>query len=164
MNQALNQESWLEQSADKSITVEQLDGLMKDFSEARVEYEAAKELSTAKYHVLEDKERALVTALEQAGKKKYQVDGIGAVHFSDKLVYPTPKTVEQKEAFFKFIETEYGVEYLKEKLSIHHQTLQSICKTATDEAQEKGIAEFTIPGLERPTSQRSLNFRKEKST
>lgn len=164
MNEAVqSQEQWLEASATGQITVEQLDALMREMHEKRAAYDAAKEASTALYKVFDDAERRLITALTQAGKRKYFAEGIGTVYFSEKLVVPTPKTIEQKVLLFDYIRKEFGDKYLLEKQSIHHQTLQSLYNESFKEAVENGKGEgFHIPGLEQPTAQISLNFRKDK--
>lgn len=160
---APSQDQWMDAAAKgTTVTTEQLDGMVNDMRAKREVYEAAKEKASELYKTFDEAERLLIAALQSAGKRKYHVDGVGLVFFVEKLVVPTPKTVEQKDLFFAWIEKEYGVTYLKEKLSVHHQVLQSLYNNAFKEAQEKGDAEnFQVPGLEQPTTQISLNFRKE---
>jgi hypothetical protein len=160
-----NNQEWAEAAANQAITTEMLDQLVTDMRQKREDYESAKEFSTTKYKVFAEAEGKLIEAMNQAGKKKYVVDGVGTVFFVEKLVVPTPKTIEDKMAFFDFIKQNYGENFLNDKLSVHHQVLQKIYNEAHKEAIDKGVgAEFTVPGLEAPTKMVNLNFRKEKGS
>ncbi len=157
-------EAWQEAiGATTTVTTEVLDGLISDLGDKRKAYDQAKAASTEMYKVMDEAERKVIEAMNQAGKRKYFVDGVGTVYFSEKLVVPTPKTIEQKTIFFAWIKNMYGETFLLDKQSVNHQTLQKIYNDAYDEATVKGGgAEFSVPGLEEPTAQVTLNFRKEK--
>lgn len=160
-----NQEQWLEASANQAVTTEMLDRLVTEVRKSREAYDAAKDNASELYKVYAEAEGHLIEAMNQAGKRKYVVEGVGTVFFVEKLVVPTPKTIEDKQKFFDFIKQNYGDTFLMEKLSVHHQVLQKIYNEAHKEAIDKGVgAEFTVPGLETPTLMVNLNFRKEKGS
>lgn len=156
-------EQWAETAAQgTTITTEDLDRLVTNYRVKREVYEAMSAEKTKAYNELDEAEGALKEAMTGAGKRKYHVDGVGLVFFVEKFVVPTPKNLDQKRKFFDYINQTYGETFLMDKLSIHHQVLQKLYNDAFEEAKEQGKgAEFHIPGLEQPTSQVSLNFRKE---
>ncbi len=162
-NDVLSQESWAEASANPSITTEILDQMITEMTKARAVYESAKAVATERYKEFETLEGKVIEALTQAGKRKYHVDGIGLCYFIEKLVVTTPKTVESKKNFFDYLRKQYGDIFLLDKQGINHQSLQKIYNDCYKEAVERGEgAEFQIPGLEQPTTQISLGFRKER--
>lgn len=160
---ALSQDTWAEANANPSITTEVLDGMITEMKKARDIYESAKTVSTNLYKEFETLEGKVIEALTQAGKRKYHVDGIGLCYFIEKLVVTTPKTIESKKLFFDYLQKQYGDTFLLDKQGINHQTLQKIYNDCYKEAVEAGVGEqFQIPGLDQPTAQISLGFRKEK--
>lgn len=163
MEQSLSQEAWLSANADKSVTTEMLDQMVKDMRSKRDVYEAAKAKATELYKSFEESEGQLLEALTKAGKRKYHVDGVGLVYFIEKLVVTTPKTLEAKRAFYDYLREAYGETFLLDKQSISHQSLQKIYNDAYNEAKDNGSADtFSIPGLDAPTAKVSIGFRKER--
>ncbi len=159
----MNQEAWNEVAGQNSgITVQMLDELITTYQKVYKDYEAAKKVSTELYKIAEEMEGKVVEALQLAGKSKYVVEGLGTVYFMDRMVVPTPKTIENKKMLFDYLRSRHGDTFLLDKLSINHQTLQKLYNDEVKEALEGGNTAFTVPGLEQPTSMRSLGFRKER--
>lgn len=69
-----------------------------------------------------------------------------------------PKTQEDKEALFEFLK-EKGIFW--EKVSIHSASLNSLYASLSEEALEKGILDFRIPGVSEPTFFTNLKIRKQ---
>lgn len=162
MDQALDQSAWLAANADKTITTEKLDEMVKEMRAKRDVYESHKAKATELYKEFELSEGALLEALNKAGKRKYHVEGCGLVYLIEKLVVTTPKTLEAKQKFFGYLRETLGDTFLLDKQSINHQTLQKIYNDAYKEAQEAGCADtFSIPGLDAPTAQVNIGFRRE---
>lgn len=155
---------WAQTAAQGAkVTLEEVEELLTKYRAMREEIARFREEKTAKEKEFSDLEGKVIEAMQATGKSKVYVEGMGTAYFIDKLVVPTPKTNADKKAFFAWLEAEYGAEFLTEKLSVNHQTLQSLYNAAFEEFTEKkkdGI--FSIPGLQEPTSLRSLGFRKEK--
>lgn len=171
MKEAVNLEAWSEEVGKTSgITTEELDARSKKYQDKYEEYERAKQIASDLYKEAEELEGKLVEALELAGKSKYYVEGIGTFYFMDKMTVPTPKTIEQKKQLFNYIKETHGDVFLMDKVSINHQTLQTLYKTDFEEHKEKCLKEgrdaeaanFSIPGLQAPTNMRSLGLKKEK--
>lgn len=171
MDQTLSPDAWAqEQAKTASITVDQLEALIKDYHEKRAKKDELSALKTEAEKVCAEAQNKVIEAMEQLGKSKAFVEGIGTVYFSDKFVVPTPKTVADKTKLFNWMKEKYGGTFLMDKTSINHQTLQTFYSSAfqdyLNECAEKGIepdATFIIPGLEAPTNLRTLNFRKERT-
>ncbi len=164
--ESVNLDAWqAEQGKASGITTEQLDSLAQKYQDLYDEYEKLKAESSNAYKLAEEAEGKLVEALEQAGKSKYIVEGLGTFYFIDKMVVKTPKTNEDKKRLFNWIKRKRGGEYLMTITSINHQTLQSLYKAEQEAAVQENpekAASFHLPGLEAPTSMRSLGFRKAK--
>lgn len=163
-------DTWMEKTANSGITTQYLDELAKKYQAKYDEYEASKAITSGFYKEAEELEGKLVEAMEQAGKSKYNVEGIGTFYFSDKMTVPTPKTVNDKKKLFGWLTKKYGETFLMDKVSINHNTLQGLYKSAfnehVEECKQTGkddeAANFSIPGLSEPTNMRSLCLRKEK--
>lgn len=74
-----------------------------------------------------------------------------------KTSVPVPKTLEDKQALFAYLE-ERGI--FLESVSVHSQTLNSLYRTFAEEAAEKGVLDFRMPGVGEPNSFVNLKLRK----
>jgi hypothetical protein len=163
MENTVDPSAWAEeQSKGSGITTLELDEMITELRVLRDLYEQKKEASTKAYNDYAALEGKVVEAFQQAGKSKYVVEGLGTAYLINKLVVPTPKTVEQKKAFFKYLREKHGEVVFWDKVSVNHQTLQGIYNSDAAEALEAGDAMFSIPGIDKPTTQTSLGFRKGK--
>ena len=71
----------------------------------------------------------------------------------------TPKTVEEKKAFFDYLES-IGLFY--EIVSVNSKTLQSTYKSLAEQALKDGVLDFRLPGIPPATEFNVLKVRKEK--
>jgi hypothetical protein len=163
---SISADEWMEASAAGSgITTDELDRRAREYQDAWNKYEKQKAVSTELFKEAERLEGKMVEAMEQAGKKKYFVEGIGTFSFTDKFVVPTPKTIEERKQLFKYIQEKHGEDFFYSTASVNHATLQKLYKTDFDEAVEtdpESAATFVIPGLQAPTNMRSLRLTGEK--
>lgn len=163
-----NLQDWQdEQAKNSSITVEQLDKLSNDFKEAKLKYEEAKTIYNGFYAEMQTAQTKMVEALEQAGKTKYLAEGVGTFYFIDKVSVKVPKDTEEKKKLFNFLLEKYGEVVYWDKVNIHSASLNALYNEELEEHNRKvqaGEAEgdFHIPGLEAPTSNRTLGFRTER--
>lgn len=142
-----------------SLTLIELDSLIKTYTEKRADYEAAKKISTDKYNEAEAAKIAVIQALTKADKKSYQVDGLARVSLSSKLVVRVPKDLEAKQKFFEYLR---GRGVFEEMVTVHSATLNSFYNAEVEAANEKGVFPFSVPGIEEPTEQVTLSLRKVK--
>jgi hypothetical protein len=144
-----------EETPVSTVTLQQMDDLVKQYAEARSKYDEAKAESNKAHAELQALEGQLVQTLSVNGKTSYNVDGVGSLSVVTLESYKTPKDAEAKKNLFKYIQQKYGQESLTNMLSIHSATLNS---WANQEAQS-GV--MSIPGLDQPTVTESLRFRRK---
>jgi len=141
----------------ESINTGDLDKMVEKMYEAKVTYEAAKKTSDELSSVYNQYRKQLIDMMVRSNKEKYHVVGIGGVSVYDKFSVQTPKTADEKDAFFNFIEQKYGREGRIAYTSINSQTLNSLWKQLYDECDDK--AAFVVPGLGQPMAEKALSFR-----
>lgn len=69
----------------------------------------------------------------------------------------TPKTLEDKKEFFQYLR-ELGL--FEEMVTVNSMTLNSFYKSMSQEAAEKGVLDFRMPGIEEPTAYKTLKLRR----
>lgn len=168
---SISAEAWAEQAAaNTSITTEELDQRAKEYNEAWDQYEGAKEVASELYQRAIALEGKMVEAMEQAGKRKYHVEGVGTFSFTEKMSVQTPKTVEDKIKLARYLEEQGGKNYFWDKFSVNSNTLQPLYKAefeaykkkCEDEGKPELAATFSLPGVGAPTLMRSLKLTPDK--
>lgn len=119
-------------------------------------YEDKKAEATLAHNELEEAEKVLKNLLKASGKTKYEAEGIGLAYIVTKETFPTPKTNQQKTELFNYIKGKYGPDTLMSLVGVNHNTLNSWAKK---ELEADPLVE--IPGLDQPTSEEILHFRKK---
>lgn len=143
----------------REVTTHELDLAIKNLKEARDAYDVAKAISSEKHSVVEKLEGALLGLLDAADKSVYEAEGIARVSVSLKTQVTTPKTIDEKERFFKWVENKLGREGLLAYQTVNYQSLNSLYNTAMKEALDKGEEWNGIDGLEMPTVVKTLSMR-----
>jgi hypothetical protein len=171
MSTAITAEAWAEQAAaNTSITTEELDRRALEYNEAWDKYEAQKEIASELYQAAIALEGKMVEAMEQAGKRKYHVEGVGTFSFTEKMSVKTPKTVEEKQLLAKYLEKEGGKNFFWDMFGVNSNTLQALYKSTFEEYKKKCelegkpemAAAFELPGVGAPTLMRSLKLTPDK--
>ena len=164
-------DAWAEQaSVNSGITTEELDRRALDYNEAWDAYEKQKKIASELYDKAVVLEGKIVEAMEQAGKRKYFVEGVGTFSFVEKMSVQTPKTVEDKIALARFLEESGGKNYFWDKFGVNSNTLQALYKAEfenfKDKCEKEGraadAAAFLMPGVGAPTLMRSLKLTADK--
>lgn len=145
---------------EESISVADLDNLVKEYLSAREDYEAADKVKKEKSAILDGIENRLLNTLKAAGKKSYKVDGVGNAIVVHKSVIQVPKTVEAKRSLWDWINEKYGKEFLDEMLSINSQKLTAWYNQEAEKNKANPL--FSIPGIDAPTTLETLSFRRER--
>lgn len=143
-----------------TITVDELDGMIRAYRTARTGYEDTKKISNEAHAVMKDRELVLMTAMNNMGKSKYHHETIGTISIANKYIVRTPKTIEEKQKLFEYIRSKFGEDVLVAKTTIIHQTLNSFYRDESKEAEKNGVANFSIPGIEAPVHEQVLSIRK----
>lgn len=159
-----------DEAAQKSatITTEELDQWAAKYKELEDEYESKKEIASEAYERLSVMEGKLAEAMDQAGKTKYHIPGIGEVQRTSRKSVQTPKSIEDKQAFAKELERRGGKVMFWNTFGVNSQTLQSFYKNAFAEheklCEESGEpTDFSIPGLGAPTATASIKLDRKRA-
>lgn len=143
----------------REVTTAELDELVISLKTARNEYDIAKTISSDKNAVVEELENKLVELLVAANKKTYEVDGVARVTVVNRTSVTTPKTPEEKEALFAFLEKKFGRDGLIAYQSVNSMTLNSLYNKEYEEAIDKEIDFEMGTVLAMPTITRKLQVR-----
>lgn len=151
---------WSDQSP--AISTEALKRLIAEMRLAYSEYEKVKDQANRlkeKYDALEDK---VANTLQAAGLKRFDVPGLGSCTLASKFSVRVPKELASKRALFQYISKQYGADVLDEFRTINYQTLNA---WFNKEAEANGVdrKEFSVPGLDAPTEEHYIQFRKDKA-
>jgi len=151
------QELW---PTNPDISTKELDSYVEQLRALKTVYDEAtkeKERLSAEYT---KQKNVVMEALRQANKESYIVDGIGKVKLQEEQSVKTPKSPEEKDAFFAWVKNKLGADAYYTYMSVNSQSLNSLYKRMKEESRSRGEAEFSIDGLEEPTAYYKLSFTK----
>lgn len=143
----------------REVTTTELDEAVTAYKLAKEEYDKADAVSSEKHKEAEKKKQILLDLLTAADKSSYIVENVALVSVSLKTQVTTPKTIDDKEKFFKWVENKLGKEGLLAYQTVNYQSLNSLYNSAMKEALEKGEEWNGIDGLEMPTVVKTLSMR-----
>lgn len=151
----MEMQQWLPQETE-SVTTEMLDQAVAKIRQLRSHYEAKKQEATNAHNELEEAENVVANLLKASGKTKYEAEGVGLAYLVTKETYTVPKSTDAKQKLFEYITKKYGRDTLMQMVGINFQTLNSWAKK---ELEADPLIE--IPGLDQPTAEAILHFRKK---
>ena len=154
-----NLSDWNDEKPVAEISLEQMDNAVKVLRELKDVYLAENAKVKELHDAYKQQEARVISLLQQAGKTKYVVEGIGQVITTESLYVPTPKTPEQKQAFFNWLREELGEDGYYTYATVNSNSLNSLYKQKVEEYGERGEI-LDIEGLEPPTSHVKLSLRK----
>ena len=132
--------------------IEKLVKARENTSNAKREYEDIKAIS-------DDLEDQVIQALEAAGKTTYIAEGAAKVTLSYIMAVQTPKTPEDKLAFFDWLKKHKGEDVATAYLSVNSQALNSLYNELEEEWNRRGEI-LQIDGLDAPLTRTKLSVRK----
>lgn len=141
------------------ITLQELDAEVAKLEALKLDYAQKKEASNQADALVKEQTEKLLTILEQEGKKRYTVDGLGTISVTETWAVTTPKTPEDKQAFFDWIKKELGNEGFLTYATINYQQLNSLYNRISEEREALGL-DTKIDGIELPTLVKKLSFRR----
>lgn len=143
-----------EETKADSVTLAKMDEVFSKALEAKVIADELLERSENKRAEQREFERELQQYLEHFGKDKY-VAANGEVNIRTKLSFRTPKTQEDKKAFFEHLQAQ-GIFW--EYVGVNSNALNSYCKREAEIALEEG-KDFNVPGIEKPTEYKTVHLK-----
>jgi hypothetical protein len=144
---------------NEEISTSDLDQAVTFLRLAKDEYTSAKRISDEHHAAMKEREVTLMKLMERAGKEKYICEGVGLVTISKGLSVKTPKTPEQKEAFFNWLREHEGEDAYHAYMTVNSNSLNSFYNLKNREYGERGEI-LEIAGLDQPTEYSKLSLRK----
>jgi hypothetical protein len=142
----------------QEVTTKQLDEAVQKLWTLRQDYEEKKRISSEANALAEQAEHDVLELLEKADKKNYQLDGVAKVIAVTKLQVNTPKDLEQKAAFFKWLKDNYGADGFLAYLNINHNSLNNLWNIEFEKSDDK--VGFSIAGIDQPVERKTLRVNK----
>jgi len=131
-------ENWGSSTNFEDISVEQVDKMVLEYSEARTKYEKLSKDTKELYSICEAIKFKIIAVLESAGKKKWEVDGIGRVSRTQRMSPKISDKIEMLKHFRSLGEDEY-LGYV----SVNSRTLGAYIKQ-----EKENDPSFNMPGVE----------------
>jgi len=148
---------WAKPTQEISLT--DMDNAIAKLRSAKDCYKDADRISKDLYKLVKEAEEQVIDMMERSGKKRYIAEGIGQVSISENLSVATPKTPEEKQAFFNWLKQEMGEDGYLTYASVNSASLNSLYKQKVEEYGARGEV-LEIAGLQQPTSFNKLSLRK----
>ena len=155
----ISKEQWDDSKPVAEISVEDMDNAVRELREAKDVYTEENNKVKELYARVKEAESKVIGLLQSANKSRYIVEGVGQITLSEMLSVQTPKTPEQKQAFFNWLREEMGEDGYLTYASVNANPLNSLYKQKVEEYGERGEV-LEIDGLEAPTSYTKLSLRK----
>jgi hypothetical protein len=127
--------------------------MLRQLREEEARWSAEKTAASAR---VEQAEKKMVELLELSGLKNFKGPD-GTVYISYRTSVKTPKTPDDRAAFFEYLKSRGLYDQM---ITVNSQTLNSFYKSEIEEAQGRGQPDFEIPGLSEVTVEPRLGFRK----
>lgn len=152
-------EMWTSEKPVEEISLADMDNAIGKLRLAKDYYAEVSKTSKDAYAQVKEAEERVLSLMERAGKERYIAEGIGQVSISKTLSVATPKTPEQKSAFFNWLKKEMGEDGYLTYASVNSASLNSLYKQKVEEYGQRGEV-LEIEGLEARTSFNKLSLRK----
>jgi len=153
----MEQASW---EVKKEISITDMRQAVEALREAKSAYESAKRISDDMHAVYSEAQAKIIAMLKDAGQDTFTVTGVGRVTISEQLSVKTPKTPEEKQAFFDWVRREMGEDGYWAYATVNSQSLNTLYKTKFAEYASRGEV-LEIDGLEPASSFTKLSFTKK---
>ena len=137
------------------ISLADMDNFVKDFRDKEADYDTKKKVSNAAKVERDAAKAKVLSMLTATGRKSYKVEGLGTVTQVNLLKYRTPQTIEDKRAMLNYLATNYTPDVVTGLTTVQYQTLNSFIN-----AEMESNPEFRLPGVEEPTAEQHLRFKK----
>ena len=151
-------EQWKEASG-KEVSLGELDVLVTDLFEVGKQYDELEAKKKERGQAYEELQGKILLILQQAGKSKYSVDGVGSISVANKYVIRVPKEISSIRECRAWFMLHKGPDVTDGYFKPNSQALTAFYN-AEKEASNDPM--FSIPGVEAPTLVQTLRFKSEK--
>jgi hypothetical protein len=143
------------------MEIAEFEALIAAAVEARGEIDRIKTTELApRERELAELEGKILQTLQDHEMSSYR-SAHGTVVRSTRYAVRTPKTLEEKQAFFGWLREKKGEEVFWQYASVNSQSLNAFYKAEMDIAKEERNFGFKIPGLGQPEATPILSIRKK---
>jgi hypothetical protein len=139
-----------------TVTIESMNQLCEKIAALRTEIDAFSKQKKQVELDCESAESELLACLTDAGMTNY-VSPVGRFMLSFRMSVKTPKTDEDRAAFFAYLKNE-GV--FEQMITVNSQTLNAFYKSKVAEAQASGRDDLRIPGINEVKNDPVISFRR----
>lgn len=142
------------------MEIKELQELVVNLKALRDEYDTKKrdlEDLGAQCDSLESK---LMTHLQENDMKSFKVDGVASISISERMTVQTPKTNDDKAAFFKWLGTTKGDDVMINYMTVNSNSLNSLIKAEYESLTDEQKLLFQVPGLQPAALSYKLSVRK----
>lgn len=139
------------------ISLGEMDALVASLKAAQEEYKAASKAAEEKNAAFSELKEKLIDILKKQGKSTYIAEGVARITVVEKMSVKTPKSPEEKKAFFAWLAKHKGQEVADAYLSVNSNSLNSLYNELTEEFAARGEV-LMVDGLEDPISLTSLSI------
>lgn len=139
----------------KELTVDQLRSEVEELKRLQEITNQAEEVFDQAKAKVDAKKMQILDCLERNGLENFKVPGVGQVYTRTEFFVKQPQSAEAEAEFNSWLQTN-GYDHLRK---VNTNTLKSFYREQLEVAAEKGEIVF-IPGLELPTTRKTLTMRK----
>ena len=144
-----------------SVTVNELEEIIKQYSILRAEIEEEKKLMGEKTKALDELEGKIMATLKEIGKTSYKSEH-GTISRVEKWRVNLPATPEEKAAFSEYLKSK---ELFEKMYTFNSNTLNSFYMEEWEQAKNSGdpmdALNFRVPGINEPKMHEIISFRKK---
>lgn len=137
-----------------SVTIEIMNQKISELASLRSEEAEASRIKKEITEKVENLENEIIEMLTAEGLTTFSGEK-GKIVVAFRTSVKTPKTPEDKEAFYTYLKNRGLYDSM---ISVNSQTLNSLYKAEFEEAMNRGESDFAIPGLKEVTLTPSLRF------
>lgn len=147
----------------ENISVEEMDRQVKELASLDAQKKTVEKMLEDITSKCEVQKQILFNILKKSGKDKYLLSGVGTVSIMKEKGFQTPKTNEDKEKFFNWVQEKHGRDFLLAKQSFNSKSLNAFLKAEYEAEIEKGNTVFKVPGIMDATTYEKIKFNKAKT-
>jgi hypothetical protein len=142
--------------ANTNTTLEQMNVLAQKIADLRVEEERVSQTKKAITAELEAAENEMITLLVENQMKNYKAP-CGLISLSHRTSVKTPKTPEDRAAFFEYLKQQGLYDSM---ISVNSLSLAALYKEEFKKAIDAGATDYEMPGIREVTINPSISFRR----
>jgi len=144
---------------EDAITLAAFEKLCREMLEMKFALDDRQQAIDREKEKLMELQEKIIGHMTEYGKTKHHIEGLGTIRIDEKESVQTPKTMEDKQKFFAWLDAR-GM--LWEVININSMTLNKIYNEESEKALQQGILDFRIDGIGAPKAYKKIGINKER--